>query len=184
MSVYVDDVLVFSSSFQDHVEHVSQVFNALQNAGLKLKPSKCRLFRKEVEYLGYLLTPDGLLPTVSQTEAVANFPVPTSLHEVRQFIGLVSYYRRFIEGFATIAQPPHLLTRKGVKFVWNPDCQNAFQSLKDKLVSHPVLRYPNLTKISSWRQMPVLETWSCPQSRTGRWKATSCCLCQPSCFSV
>ena len=146
VSVYVDDVLVFSSSFQEHVEHVTQVFKALQKAGLKLKPSKCRLFRKEVEYLGYLLTPDGLLPNQSQTEAVVNFPVPTSLHELRQFVGLASYYRRFIKGFATIAQPLHCLTRKGAKFVWDTACQDAFQSLKDKLVSHPVLSYPNFDK--------------------------------------
>ena len=146
VSVYIDDIIVFSSSFQEHVDHVSRVFKALQNAGLKLKPSKCRLFRKEVEYLGYRLTPDGLLPNAFQTKAVAEFPTPSSLHELRQFIGLASYYRRFIEGFASIAQPLHLLTRKGIKFVWSTACQDAFQLLKEKLVSHPILRYPDFNK--------------------------------------
>ena len=128
------------------MDHVSLVFKALQNAGLKLKPSKCRPFRKEVEYLGYRLTPDGLLPNAFQTKAVAEFPIPSSLHELRQFIGLASYYRRFIEGFASIAQPLHLLTRKGIKFVWSTACQDAFQLLKEKLVSHPILRYPDFNK--------------------------------------
>ena len=146
VSVYIDDVLVFSPSFEEHVDHVSQVLNALHNANLKLKPTKCHFFRQEVEYLGHLLTTEGLKPNPSNTSAVINFPPPSCLQQLRQFLGLASYYRRFIPGFAKIAYPLHFLTKKGVKFAWSEECQEAFQTLKEKLTSPPVLCYPDFAR--------------------------------------
>ena len=133
---------MFSSSFQEHVDHVSRVFKALQNAGLKLKPSKCRLFRKEVEYLGYRLTPDGLLPNAFQTKAVAEFPTPSSLHELKQFIGLASYYRRDLHQLLNLCTS------------WRGRGPSLFGVLPAKMHSscwkkslcHPILRYPDFNK--------------------------------------
>ena len=109
----------------------------------KLKPTKCHFLRQEVEYLGHVITPQGLKPNPNQVRAVLEFPVPESVTTVRQFLGLMSYYRRFIGQFARIAAPLHALTRKDVKFEWSPECQSAFESLKSSIVQSPVLAYPN-----------------------------------------
>ena len=96
--------------------------------------------------MGHVITPDGITPNPARVSAVKDFPVPTSVKEVRQFVGLTSYYRRFIKGFAQIAQPLHNLTQKGASFTWSPQCQTAFQQLKECLISSPVLCYPSFDK--------------------------------------
>ena len=118
----------------------------LHGAGLKLKPSKCHFICQRVEYLGHLITPDGIQPNPQCISAVKDFPTPKSVHEVRQFLGLTSYYRRFIKSFAKTAQPLHALTRKGAQFEWSDQCQAAFDTLKYLLISAPVLLYPNFNK--------------------------------------
>ena len=118
----------------------------LQQAGLKLKPAKCHFVREEVEYLGHLITPEGLKPNPKLVTAVKEFPVPQDVREVRQFVGLSSYYRHFIPLFAKIAKPLHELTRKGAEFVWTQECQTAFETLTRKLVQAPVLSYPSFDK--------------------------------------
>ena len=115
----------------------------LQDAGLKLKPSKCQFVRKEVEYLGHVLTPDGLKTNLKLVESVANYPKPQNSTEVKQFLGLSSYYRRFIKEFSAIAQPLTALTRSGVAFDWTKECQTAFDRLKRSLITAPVLCYPS-----------------------------------------
>ena len=146
VSVYLDDVLVFSETLEEHLRHLHSVMDRLAAAGLKLKPSKCRFIRQEVEYLGHVLTPNGLKPNPERVTAVTNFPIPQSVREVRQFLGLASYYRRFVQGFAKIAQPLHALTQKGATFDWSTDCQNALETLKSRLVQAPVLAYPDFSK--------------------------------------
>ena len=96
--------------------------------------------------MGHLITPEGIKPNPERTEAVALFPTPQSVKEVRQFLGLASYYRRFVGGFAKLAQPLHSLTCKGARFVWTTECAGAFQALKDALVEPPVLMYPDFDK--------------------------------------
>ncbi len=123
VKVYINDVIVFSPTLEDHLHHLEQV---LRVAGLKLKPSKCRFVAEKVEYLGHILTPKGVKPNPTTISAVAAFPTPSNLREVRQFLGLSSFYRRFINDFAAIAQPLHRLTRKGVHFMWDEECQRAF----------------------------------------------------------
>ena len=98
---------------------------------------------KQVKYLGHLITRQGLRPNLERVRAVTEFPVPKSVTQVRQYIGLTSYYRRFIKGFAKMAAPLHHLTRKDVEFQWTVDCQKAFNELKSKLVQAPVLAYPD-----------------------------------------
>ncbi|XP_065908993.1 uncharacterized protein [Dysidea avara] len=146
VSVYLDDVIVFSETLQDHIKHLRAVFDRLRKAGLMLNPSKCKLLSKEVEYLGHIVTPCGLQPNNRNLEAVRNFPQPTTLKQLRQFLGLTSYYRRFIPGYAKVAHPLHALTRKGAVFSWSAECEVAFESLRVKLSSSPLLAYPDFTK--------------------------------------
>ncbi len=113
---------------------------------MKLKPSKCSFVRDEVEYVGHVLTPDGVKTNPKLVQAVREFPQPQNVREVRRFQGLSSYYRRFIPQFAAIAQPLHRLTRKNVEFRWTEECQEAFDTLKEKLIAAPVLAYPSFDK--------------------------------------
>ena len=120
--VYIDDVLVFSRTMDEHVEHLRQVLERLRKAGLKLKPTKCHFIRQTVEYLGHVITPEGLKQNPKQVSAIRDYPAPTSVSQMRQFLGMTSYYRRFIDGFATIASPLHSLTKKNSTFVWSDEC--------------------------------------------------------------
>ena len=113
VSVYIDDILVFSRTLSEHTEHLKKVLQRLIDVGLKLKPTKCRFIRQEVDFLGHVITPQGLKTSQHHIAAVTEFPVPQSVTEVRQFMGLTSYYRRFVKSFAQIAQPLHALTHKG-----------------------------------------------------------------------
>ena len=146
VDAYIDDVLIFSQTLEEHLHHLSLVLDTVKKADLKLKLPKCKFFRKEVEFLGHLVTTEGLKPNHAHTTAVTEFPTPRNVKEIRQFVGLASYYRRFIPNFAKIAHPLHALTRKGAPFSWTDECQEAFTTLKQKLSSGPVLAYPDFGK--------------------------------------
>ena len=146
VTAYLDDILVFSSTLQEHLSHLRKVIDRLKSVNLKLKPSKCRFVRREVEYLGHVITSGGLKPNLRLTEAVRNFPEPENVQDVWRFLGMASYYRWFIAGFTKIAQPLHSLTAKNVAFNWSAECESAFATLKAKLVTVPVLAYPCFTK--------------------------------------
>ena len=146
VSAYIDDILIFSTTLEVHLEHLRLVLQRLCEVGLKLKPSKCRFVRKEVEYLGHILSPDGLKPNPTLVRAVREFPTPTAVKELRRFLGLASYYRRFIPKFASIAQPLHQLTCKGAIFKWTEATARAFADLKEKLTTSPVLAYPTFDR--------------------------------------
>ena len=145
VSVYLDDVLVFSRSLQEHLEHLQAVIERLVKAGLKLKPAKCHFVRKELEYLGHVITRDGLKTNPRLVQAVQEFPPPKDVHGVCRFLGLASYYRRFIRDFARIAAPLHYLTRKNAHWRWTDRCEAAFQTLKQKLTTAPILAYPDFS---------------------------------------
>lgn len=145
-SVYIDDILVSSETEEEHVSHLRQIFQRLRRYGLLLHPSKCKFARASVYYLGHVISAQGIAPNPDKVRAVQDFPVPTSVKGVRQFLGLASYYRRFMPGFAKIAAPLHALTRETVPFFWSMACQRAFLQLKDLLVSPPVLAFPNFDK--------------------------------------
>ena len=146
LAVYIDDVLVFSRTLEDHMRHLSAVIHRLQEVGLKLKPKKCYFIRQSVEYLGHLITTHRLQPNPKLVQAVQEFPVCQNLKNLYQFLGLSSYYSRFIPGYAKIAQPLHKLTRKDTEFHWTSECQDAFEELKQKLTTAPVLAYPSFDK--------------------------------------
>ena len=151
--VYLD-MLVCSRSFQEHLQHLDLVMERLRQAGLTLKPQKCFFPWKEVHYLGHLISREGIAPDPAKTQKVREFPVPTDVTKVRQFLGLASYYRRFVPGFARIANPLHALLKKEVAFHWTKECQTAFDHLKGLLIASPILAYPQFGP----RKEFVLET--------------------------
>jgi len=140
--VYLDDVIIFGNDLDQHIERLRQVLQRLREAHLKLKPSKCQLLRKTVSFLGHVMTPDGVAVDPSKVEDVAAWPVPERLTEVRAFLGLCSYYRRFIRSFSAIAAPLFALTKKGRVFDWTDECQDSFVRLKVALTTAPVLTLP------------------------------------------
>ena len=143
--VYLDDVVVKSQSFESHLDNLSLVFDRLRSAGLKLNPKKCKIFQKEVSFLGHVVSEAGISTDPSKISVVKDWPTPASVKEVRSFVGFCSYYRKFIREFSSIAKPLLKLTENGVKFEWDDDCEAAFDRLKCAMISAPVLAYPSLT---------------------------------------
>ena len=141
--IYLDDVIVYSKSFEKHLENLRLIFDRLKGEGLKLKPRKCRFCRTEVLYLGHIVGKDGIKPNPAKIAVVQKYPVPRDCSEIRSFVAFVSYYRRFIKNFASVAAP---LLKKGVKFTWTDECQRAFECLRDALVKAPILSYPNFNE--------------------------------------
>ena len=141
--VYFDDIIVVGTTFQEHLHHLTSVFTRLRGAGLKLKPKKCTLCRQQVTFLGHIVSTDGVATDPSKTEAVSKWPIPQNRKEVQQFLGLANYYRRFVKDFALISKPLQRLTEKNAPFEWTIGCQNAFDELRKRLVSSPVLAYPD-----------------------------------------
>ena len=126
VTVNIDDILVYSETLEQHLEHLKIVIGKLIQAGLKLKLSKCLFVHDEVSYLGHVITPKGLKTSNQHITAVQEFPCPMSVKDVRQFLGLASFYWKFVQYLAKIAGPLHLLTRKNICFDWTEDCQHAF----------------------------------------------------------
>ena len=141
--VYLDDVIVWGCSFQETKQRLQEVLDRLRAAGLKIKPSKCRFFQTEVVFLGHVIGRDGVACDHEKIEADRDWPVPKNPKQVRSFLGLAGYYRRFIVGFSEMAAPLTRLTKKNEPFFWEVDCQRAFKALKQSLISAPVLGYPS-----------------------------------------
>ena len=144
--VYIDDILVPGATWEEHLHNLRDVFEHLRSANLKLKSKKCRLAEHEVEYLGYVISRDGLSTDPRKIRAVREFPTPQDVKTLRSFLGLASYYRRFVPNFSTVARPLHALTRKGVQFDWTESCQLAFERLKELLTTSPVLVLPDFER--------------------------------------
>ena len=116
--IYIDDIIIFSKSIEEHLAHLEEVFRRLREVNVRFNPKKYSFVKQKVEYLGHVVTPEEIGPDPSKVHVVENFPTPTNLKELRAFLGLANYYRRFVKGFADIASPLNALTRKGVKFCW------------------------------------------------------------------
>eukprot|EP00731_Ephydatia_muelleri_P030634 Em0022g148a len=142
VTTYLDDVLVHSKSKDEHIKHLNVVFSRLKNAGLTLRGSKCHIGHDKVYYLGHVFSEQGMRPDEGKVRVVKEWPTPKNPSEVRQFLGLASYYRRYIQSFATIAASLHELTQKDVSFRWTSECDHAFNLLKEKLTQAPILVYP------------------------------------------
>lgn len=156
--IYLDDIIIFSATFEEHLERLQRVFDRLREHGLKLKPSKCHLMREEVQYLGHLVSAEGIRTDPEKIGKVKDWRRPADRREVLQFLGFAGYYRRFVGGYAKLAAPLYRLTsgdprkkRRGTKapsmplpvFQWTEECESAFQALKEKLTTAPVLCFPD-----------------------------------------
>lgn len=140
--VYLDDVIVFGKTFMETLQNLKLVFGRLREANLKLKPKKCTFFQDEIKYLGHLVSEKGVRCDTEKTEAIRNWPRPKNVPDIRSFLGLASYYRKFIPSFSEISFPLNQLTRKNQKFIWSDKCENSFHKLREALTSTPVLAYP------------------------------------------
>ena len=143
---YLNDIIIFSQNELQHLEHLEIVFSHLQEAGLKMKCSKCDFFKSEIHYLGHLISPEGISPLPNKLDSIKHMPVPNSMKEIKQFLGLTGYYRKFVPRFADISRPLTTLTKKDAKFKWTPACQKSFELLKEILCGEPVLKYADTSK--------------------------------------
>ncbi|KAK2452021.1 putative mitochondrial protein [Trifolium repens] len=140
--VFIDDILIYSKSEEEHAEHLRIVLETLREKKLYAKLLKCEFWLKEVSFLGHVISNGGIAVDPSKVDAVLKWETPRSVFEIRSFLGLAAYYRRFIEGFSKLALPLTQLTRKGQAFVWDSLCEKSFQELKKRLTSAPVLTLP------------------------------------------
>ena len=138
---YLDDIIIFSKTEEEHLEHLETIFKRLREAGLKLKLQKCSFFKKHIQYLGHLISDEGIQPLPEKLESIAKMPIPKNAKQVKQFLGLVGYYRKFVPRFADISRILTKLTRKDQEFKWTPECDKCFHMLKDYLQEAPILRY-------------------------------------------
>lgn len=157
MLVYLDDILVYSLSFESHLERLDLVFKRLRDTGLKVKWEKCHFLQKEVKFLGHQISAEGITTDPSKVAAVKEWPVPGTVKELQSFLGLCSYYRRYVEGFSKIAAPLHYLVNQcrgavttakasqKLSALWDTNSQIAFNTLKEKLVTAPILGYADFT---------------------------------------
>ena len=144
---YLDDITIFSQDELQHLEHLEIVVSHLREAGLKMKRSKCDFFKSEIHYLGHLISPEGTSPLLNKLDSIKHMPVPNSTKEIKQFLGLTGYYRKFVPRFADISRPLTTLTKKDAKFEWTSACQKSFELLKEALCGEPVLKYADTSKL-------------------------------------
>jgi transposase InsO family protein/predicted aspartyl protease len=142
--IYLDDIIVFAMTFDDHIRRLDEVLIRIKSGGLKISPKKCHFFQTKVNFLGHVVSAEGIATDPDKTTAVQQWPVLKNVHDVRSFLGTCSYYRRYIKSFADIARPLHKLTEKTARFQWSQECDAAFNTLKQRLVTAPILGYPNM----------------------------------------
>ena len=143
---YLHDMIIFSKTSEEHLLHIRMVFEKLKSSNLSMKKSKSSFFAKEIQYLGHILSATGIRPLPAKTPGIQHMQPPTSPKQVRAFLGLVRYYRKFFKGFSKIAKPLTLLTRQQVKFEWTPVHHTALLHLKEAIVQPPILHYANPDK--------------------------------------
>ena len=156
--VYIDDVLIYSRTFEEHLEHVELVFSRLAASGIKMKPSKCHFAQQQVKFLGHIIHQGGREVDPGKVAAIAKVPLPASITEVRSFLAMASYYRQYIPHFSDRSEPLNNLLRKDVPFVIDDDVIAAWDLLKESLMTAPVLAHPDYAGISAGTTKLVLQT--------------------------
>ena len=140
--IYLDDIVVYGTTLEQHLQRVDQVLLRIQDSGMKLKPNKCHLLQESVNFLGHVVSKNGVLPSADNVSKILLWPSPTNVTEIRQFLGMISYYRRFIKDYSIIANPLVRLTKKNTEFSWDDQCEKAFKTLKEILTSPEIMAYP------------------------------------------
>ena len=143
---YLDDILIHSPDVLTHLIHMRQLFQRLREADLKLNREKCNFFKSHIQYLGHLISGEGIEPLPEKLESIKEMPPPTTPKEVKKFLGLIGYYRKFVPRFADVARPLTNLTRLDQPFEWSDKCQTSFELLKEVLIKEPILRLPDPNK--------------------------------------
>lgn len=144
---YLDDIIVFSTGLEEHINDLKSVFNRLRAANLKIQPDKTTFCKKEVNYLGHIVTPDGIKPDPNKISAIKKFPIPRTVKEIKSFLGLVGYYRKFISNFANLTKPLTRCLKKKTKInLKDPEYINCFEKCKNLLSNAPILKYPDFEK--------------------------------------
>ena len=159
MIAYLDDI-IFSKTEKEHLQHLEIIFQRLCEAELKLKWSKCSFMKLHIEYLGHLISESGIEQMPDKLSAIKDMPVPRSPKEIKQFLGLVGYYRKFIPRFSDVAKPLTRLTRHNTLFQWSGKCDFTFQSLKNALCTKPVLKFPDPQKLYILFTDPSKYAWA------------------------
>jgi hypothetical protein len=144
VQVFIDDILIYSRTTEEHDEHLRLVLQCLREHKLYGKLSKCSFYQSRIHYLGHVISGEGIAVDPAKVEAIMEWPAPTNVTEVRSFMGLAGYYRRFVEGFSKIANPITELQKKNKKFVWTEKCAEAFRRLKELLTTAPILKVPDM----------------------------------------
>jgi hypothetical protein len=153
--VLMDDIICFSSSAEENAQRLKNILRRFDDANLQLHPGKCIFAQPRVKYLGFVLSEDGISASPDKVKAVRDSPVPKSVKEVRGFLGLASFYRRLIPNFVEVAKSLTILTHKNQGVTWGANQQQAFQSMKDKLCTTPVLAYPNFKLLFILKMTPA-----------------------------
>ena len=143
---YLENIIIFSQDELQHLEHLEIVFSHLREAGLKIKRSKCDFFKSEIHYLGHLISPEGISLLPNKLDSIRHMPVLNRAREIKQFLGLTGYYRKFVPRFADISRPLTTLMKKDAKFEWTSACQKSFELLKEALCGEPILKYADTSK--------------------------------------
>ena len=143
---YLDDIIIFSKTEEEHIEHLECIFTKLREYGLKMKREMCNFFKKHLQYLGHHISEEGFEPLPEKIKSIKNMPPPKTAKEVKQFLGLAGYYRKFVPRFADLSRPLTNLTQQNVEFEWTEKCQKSFDNLRELLIKYPILQYPDPNK--------------------------------------
>lgn len=144
--VFLDDVLIYSTTLDDHLLHIEAVLQLLEKDDRKVKPSKCTFAQRSIAYLGHVISEQGISTDPSKIAAIQSWPSPASVKDLRSFLGLSGYYMKFVKHYGLISKPLTNLLRKNTVFVWSADAETSFQTLKQALITAPVLVLPDFTK--------------------------------------
>jgi hypothetical protein len=153
--VFFDDILIYRSSFKEHMQHLRLVLQLLSKDNWSIKMSKCKFGQQQISYLGHIISAKGISTDPAKVEAVNSWPQPSNVNELRSFLGLAVYYRKFVRHFAVLAKPLTNLLKKDVLFVWYVEHTEAFQLLKQALVSAPVVVWTSLVPLPRWVPGPT-----------------------------
>lgn len=139
--VYINDIVIYAVSAKEHIEKLKRVFNRLRNFGFRLQPAKCEFMKTCLTYLGDIISDKGFKPMPEKTVKLKNFPKPTNVKELQRFLGMCTYYNKFIKNYSQQAKPLHLLLQKGIEFKWTVECEKAFEYLKNIITDDIILTF-------------------------------------------